>query len=197
MQKQAMDFESVEFCGVLLIGAAGTGKSLLMEKLLKSFQQFSESAIHSCNGVTNEMKAAIGTNLVSDIKQPLYLLLDEAAKLNDSDYIQQVLNIGRSNKIQVFLAYQSVNQIPEGIANSCYLKVVFRAADKASAEYCSLILGGIREWETVPGDKNRFQEKIYRVVVPSQLFELPQLHFYVVAQGHPCTGEIHSISEFP
>lgn len=211
MQNKALEFEAEDFRGVLVIGAAGTGKTLIMEKIFKSYQQLPQRAIYSSNGITDEMKAAIGTNLISGQKQPLYLFLDDAEILNDSYDIKQLLNIGRSNRIQVYLAYASANQIPDGIANRCYLKVVFRASDKASADYCSLMLGEVRERETFPGEYEYKEavrqfidiekdEKYFTectVVKPSQLLELPDNHFYSVVSGHPCTGEVHSISEIP
>ena len=187
-----LELSTPDFSGVLLIGKTGSGKTLVMQKLIADLQSQGCHTIYSNSGVTDEMKTAIEHNVAPVSCSPVYLFLDDAEHLDGSFDILHLIRAGRSKRIKVFLAYQSIYKIPQNIINSCFLKVVFTADDETSADFCSLMLGGGLERKPRPFEFE--EEAINSIVQPEQLLELPPHQFYVAAHGYPCTGQIYNVA---
>ncbi len=119
-----------EFKGILLLGDERTGKSLAMKKVVMDLEKSGLTAIYSKDGITDDMKVAIKENVFAIQKCPLYLVIDNAEKLDESFDIVGVINTGSSNQIAVILGYNFLAQVPDRVRNACFTKFEFYFSKK-------------------------------------------------------------------
>ncbi|MGB9878348.1 MAG: type IV secretion system DNA-binding domain-containing protein [Candidatus Pelagibacter ubique] len=143
-------------------------------------------------------------SMPENISRRRYIIIDEFASLQRLPTIVQALEQGRSKGISTWIAMQDIAQIQKKyglettntIANTCGTCVCFAVADPQSQEFISRIFG---EQEILETDESLSmgpqdmrdglslsrRRKIEKVILPSQLGNLPDFHFFLKMLSYP------------
>ena len=155
-------------------------------------------------------------SLRDDIERRIYLLLDEVGSLQRMTVIKDLVTLGGSKGLSLWLGAQERSQIvnlygrdlADTIINQCSNYVVFRMNSKDSAKYFSEQLGEqvIEEMESTfsAGVKDYRDGESYRrtrrkewLVLPSELQKLKKLHYYVKLGEYPVTKTSFKYKVYP
>jgi type IV secretory pathway TraG/TraD family ATPase VirD4 len=128
----------------------------------------------------------------------IFMLMDEFGTLKKMDSIKDLLTLGRSKGACCFLGIQEKSQIDnvygsdvaKTLINQCNIKIVFRLNESDTMEYFSKNIGenetermeesysaGVED--NKDGENYRKVMKKERLVLPAELGQLPDLHYYL------------------
>lgn len=143
-------------------------------------------------------------SLRDDPDRRIFFLLDEVATLDRMQAIFELIKLGRSKGACFFVGIQEKSQLDhlygEHLANSiinhCNNHIIFRCNDNQTAEYASHLLGEAENEamestysaayrETRDSESYHRSNRLDRLVLPSQIQTLPDLHFYIRLHGLP------------
>jgi type IV secretory pathway TraG/TraD family ATPase VirD4 len=161
----------------------------------------------SLKGIFSFFINSLATTLLSlrdDVDRRVFFLLDEVSTLERMDAIFELLKLARSKGAAFMLGLQEKSQLDHlygehmanSIINHCNNHIIFRANDNYTAQYASNLLGEA-ENETMESsysagyreskDRESYHRsnRLDRLVLPSQIQTLPDLHFYLKLHGLP------------
>jgi len=142
-------------------------------------------------------------SLPDDINRRIFLFIDEFPSLYKLDSLERLLAEGRSKGSCPIIAAQDFTQIERiyekgatSIFNNANTKVIFRISEARSAKYISDWLGeqektDLRNSLSLGTEESRdgyyFNEehRIDRIVLPSEIANLPDLNFYLKIGNFP------------
>lgn len=137
----------------------------------------------------------------SNLSRRIFMFLDEFATLNRCDSILEMLNQGRSKGMCIFIGIQSISQIKKtygeddlsALMAGCSTKLVFRLAENVSSKYFEEFFGEVEEmqpeksYQVKIGDNDGTgwanREKIRKLVLASQMTNMPNIHALVYQPG--------------
>ena len=142
-------------------------------------------------------------SLPDDLSRRIYFLIDEFGTLQKLPTVKDLLTLSRSKGGGVWIGVQDVGQIdrlygPHGrqtIVNACGTSVHFSVADPDTAEFVSKKIGdtrykSIEEVHSIgvtdfkDGISLQPRDKTERLVMPSDLQNLPDLECFIKIPGH-------------
>jgi type IV conjugative transfer system coupling protein TraD len=143
-------------------------------------------------------------SMPDDRDRRVFFLIDEFGTLQRLQSIVNLLTLGRSKGASAFIGIQDIGQIEEvygkelrqTIINACGSNLIYRVSDPVTAKYLSDKIGERAVLETqenhsMGSAENRDglslvrREKTDRLVLPSELQNLPDLTGYVRFIGYP------------
>ncbi len=149
----------------------------------------------------------ISTTLLSlrdDPGRHISFLLDEVTTLGRMQALFELIKLGRSKGANFYLGIQEKSQLDylygEHMANSlinfCNNHIIFRCNDNYTAQYASNLLGEAEHEnmessyssgykEVRDGESYHRSNRLDKLVLPSQIQTLPDLHFYLKLYGLP------------
>jgi len=160
------------------------------------------------NSLANEI-----LSLRDDLNRRLFIFLDEFGTLQRLDAVKDLIVLTRSKGCSFWCGIQDKSQLdyiygPEisnTIVNNCNNYIIFRLNGYDNAKYFSDLLGeSEKDFSLVLGQKDiqnqqsyRNYAKIDKLILPSEIQALPDLHFYLKLHGFPVTGTRTTYREFP
>lgn len=154
-------------------------------------------------------------SLPGDLNRRIFFILDEFPGLQKIDSMVKLLVQARSKGASVWIATQDTGQIDkiygreikDSIVNACSTRTIFGLSDPNTAEYFSKVIGD-REISKVsegyvisPSDVrdgvnlNR-KDEIQKLVLPSEIMGLQDLHFYCKLPNYPFTNSRLEIKHY-
>lgn len=154
------------------------------------------------NSLSNEI-----LSLRDNPERRIFLFIDEFGVLPPMHAVKELLALGRSKGSSFWIGIQEKAQLDEmygdnianTIINQCNTYAIFRMNDTRSAEYFSQLFGE-RESESMESSyssaaRDRRETESYRnvtktsrLVLPSEIQALPNLHYYLKIHNHPVTS---------
>jgi type IV secretory pathway TraG/TraD family ATPase VirD4 len=154
-------------------------------------------------------------SMPDDRERRVFFLIDEFGTLQRLQSIVNLLTLGRSKGASAWLGIQDVGQIEEvygkelrqTIINACGSNLIYRVSDPVTAKYLSDKIGERAVLETqenhsMGSAENRDglslvrREKTDRLVLPSELQNLPDLTGYVRFIGYPILTTVFEYRAF-
>lgn len=163
------------------------------------------------NSLSNEI-----LSLRDDPGRRIMLFIDEFGVLPPMHAVKELLTLGRSKGCSFWIGIQEKAQLDEiygdnvanTIINQCNTYAIFRMNDTRSAEYFSLLFGE-RESQSMESSyssaaRDRRETETYRsatrtsrLVLPAEIQELPNLHYYLKIHNHPVTRAQSVYRDYP
>lgn len=151
-----------------------------------------------------------------DLNRRIWMFLDEFSTLNQCQSILKALNQGRSAGLVLLIGLQSFSQLEqkygkhdkEALIAGCGIKMIFRLGDNASSKYVEELFGEVEEMlseknyqvkveDTGDGTGLANREKTKKLIMASQLTNMPNLHAIVCHPGLPLTITTFPIVNIP
>ncbi len=139
-----------------------------------------------------------------NLNRRVHFILDEFGQMGKMGSINQLLTQGRSKGAATTILIQDNSQIYHiygkdigtSIINSCGNNLTFAVRDEATAEYLSKNIGSVEVTQTNESSSmgvkdlrdstsQSSSDKEKRLVFPSEIINLPDLHFYAQITGIP------------
>jgi type IV secretory pathway TraG/TraD family ATPase VirD4 len=150
------------------------------------------------NSAANEI-----LSLRDDPDRRIFLIVDEFGTLQRMDAIRDLLVLGRSKGVSFWIGIQNKElldaiysrEIADTLVNNCNNYVIFRCNGYYTAQYMSDLLGeaerdfslALSNKDLTSGEAYRNMTKIDKVLLPSEIQALDDLHIYLKLYGLPIT----------
>ncbi len=163
------------------------------------------------NSLSNEI-----LSLHDNPERRIFLFIDEFGVLPPMHAVKELLTLGRSKGCSFWIGIQEKAQLNEvygdnvanTIVNQCNTYAIFRMNDPRSADYFSLLFGESESesmessYSSAARDRRetetyRSATKTARLVLPAEIHELANLHYYLKIHSHPVTRSLSTYRAYP